>query len=283
MASKKRAKNKTSNYIVSMDRKVMDKESASYIGKVRSNFVGTEFIAYDNGLNPSDSNASADANGVSSSSSASSSLSSPSASSSSRSSTTSNSITDTLIRQELMAALYEPNILGAKGPRKMTILLPNLQSSAVFRPRSESESMLSLYRKEGSTLLMNATATVSSSSSSSSSSRNSGPVMILQNKAPRWNEQIGAHVLNFHGRVTQASVKNFQLIDAALAAVNAQARGVMYPPSSQPSPAQVDEPILLQFGRVAKHVFTMDVQHPLSLFQAFSICLSSFDGKLACE
>jgi hypothetical protein len=33
----------------------------------------------------------------------------------------------------------------------------------------------------------------------------------LHNKAPRWNESLGAYCLNFNGRVTLPSVKNFQL------------------------------------------------------------------------
>eukprot|EP00960_Hanusia_phi_P026163 746102-Hanusia_phi.AAC.3 len=33
------------------------------------------------------------------------------------------------------------------------------------------------------------------------------------NKTPRWNENLGAFCLNFQGRVTVASVKNFQLVD----------------------------------------------------------------------
>ena len=41
--------------------------------------------------------------------------------------------------------------------------------------------------------------------------------------------------------------------------------------------------IVMQFGRVADDVFTMDFNYPLCALQAFSIALSSFDGKLACE
>ena len=82
----------------------------------------------------------------------------------------------------------------------------------------------------------------------------------LINKPPRWNEQVGAYVLNFNGRVTMASVKNFQLV----------------------TPDDHDA-VVLQFGRVGKDLFTMDYQYPLSPFQAFAICLSSFDYKLACE
>lgn len=43
--------------------------------------------------------------------------------------------------------------------------------------------------------------------------RNMRGLSYLINKPPRWNEQVGAYVLNFNGRVTMASVKNFQLVD----------------------------------------------------------------------
>lgn len=36
----------------------------------------------------------------------------------------------------------------------------------------------------------------------------------LHNKAPVWNDDTHSYVLNFHGRVTQASVKNFQIVHA---------------------------------------------------------------------
>jgi hypothetical protein len=34
----------------------------------------------------------------------------------------------------------------------------------------------------------------------------------LHNKTPVWNDDTQSYVLNFHGRVTQASVKNFQIV-----------------------------------------------------------------------
>ena len=34
----------------------------------------------------------------------------------------------------------------------------------------------------------------------------------LHNKSPVWNDDTQSYVLNFHGRVTQASVKNFQIV-----------------------------------------------------------------------
>ena len=82
----------------------------------------------------------------------------------------------------------------------------------------------------------------------------------LKNKPPKWNEQLGAYCLNFNGRVTHASVKNFQLVDEN----------------------DLDR-VILQFGKVGKDSFTMDFQWPLCALQAFAICLTSFDNKLACE
>ena len=41
--------------------------------------------------------------------------------------------------------------------------------------------------------------------------------------------------------------------------------------------------IVMQFGRVAEDVFTMDFAYPMCAVQAFAVALSSFDSKLACE
>lgn len=90
--------------------------------------------------------------------------------------------------------------------------------------------------------------------------QNMDNVVELHNKTPVWNDDTQSYVLNFHGRVTQASVKNFQLVH-----------------DSDP------EYIVMQFGRTSEDVFTMDFRYPLCALQAFAIALSSFDGKLACE
>lgn len=95
-----------------------------------------------------------------------------------------------------------------------------------------------------------------------------GPT-TLRNKAPRWHEHLQCWCLNFHGRVTVASVKNFQLVAAA--------------DPSEPTTNVDDETVLLQFGKVDSDMFTMDYRQPLSAFQAFAISLSSFGTKLACE
>ena len=72
--------------------------------------------------------------------------------------------------------------------------------------------------------------------------------------------EVQAFVLNFNGRVDKASVKNFQLIDE-----------------------YDDNKVYMQFGRIGKQNFNLDIAFPLSLFQAFGVALSSFDFKFACE
>ncbi|CAN0350250.1 unnamed protein product, partial [Ectocarpus sp. 13 AM-2016] len=43
MCSKKRPNNATSNYLVSMRAGDLDRNSTNFLGKLRANFVGTEF------------------------------------------------------------------------------------------------------------------------------------------------------------------------------------------------------------------------------------------------
>jgi hypothetical protein len=88
--------------------------------------------------------------------------------------------------------------------------------------------------------------------------------------------------------VTVASVKNFQLTaapqPAAMPSESSQPpHQQQAQPSSSSSSSSDHEKVILQFGKVTKDMFTMDYRYPLSAFQAFAICLTSFDTKLACE
>jgi tubby-related protein 1 len=209
MTSKKRPNNKTSNYLISMGEGDMNRDGVNYLGKLRSNFVGTEFQVFDNGISPKEA-------GMDDSSSS--------------------------IRKELGSVIYAANVLGSRGPRKMQVAIPAVDENnqiTTWRQGStnDQEDILGRIRD-----------------------RNLRDLVYLINKPPRWNEQVGAYVLNFNGRVTMASVKNFQLVD----------------PDEQNT-------VVLQFGRVGKDDFTMDLQWPMSPLQAFAITLSSFDSKIACD
>ncbi|XP_005351024.3 tubby protein homolog isoform X1 [Microtus oregoni] len=208
LAGRKRKKSKTSNYLISVDPTDLSRGGDSYIGKLRSNLMGTKFTVYDNGINPQKASSSTLESGT--------------------------------LRQELAAVCYETNVLGFKGPRKMSVIVPGMNmvhERVCIRPRNEHETLLARWQN-----------------------KNTETIIELQNKTPVWNDDTQSYVLNFHGRVTQASVKNFQIIHG-------------------------NDPdyIVMQFGRVAEDVFTMDYNYPLCALQAFAIALSSFDSKLACE
>jgi len=56
MVGKKRANNKTSNYLISFNKDSINKKEPFYLGKLRSNFLGTEFNIWDHGKNPKETN-----------------------------------------------------------------------------------------------------------------------------------------------------------------------------------------------------------------------------------
>ncbi|XP_042478487.1 tubby-like F-box protein 1 [Macadamia integrifolia] len=144
---------------------------------------------------------------------------------------------------EIGQVSYKFNLLKSRGPRRMLCTLQCPWVKETSRELSEKSSAMQSPASSGS--------------------------MILRNKSPRWHEHLQCWCLNFHGRVTVASVKNFQLV----ATVD----------PSQPEGKGDEDIVLLQFGKVGDDVFTMDYRQPLSAFQAFAICLTSFGTKLACE
>nr|DBA33848.1 TPA: hypothetical protein GDO54_001473 [Pyxicephalus adspersus] len=205
LAGRKRKKSKTSNYLISIDATDLSRGGENFIGKLRSNLMGTKFTVFDNGANPEKAN-----------------------------SDWSN------VRQELAAIVYETNVLGFKGPRKMTVLIPGMDEECErvpIRPRNDNDGLLHQWQN-----------------------KNMENVIQLHNKSPVWNEETQSYVLNFHGRVTHPSIKNFQIVHS-----------------------DDLEYIIMQFGRIADDAFTMDYKYPMCAVQAFAIALSSFDGKLACE
>ncbi|XP_017266965.1 tubby-related protein 3 isoform X2 [Kryptolebias marmoratus] len=208
LAGRKRKKSKTSNYLISVDATDLSRGGESFIGKLRSNLMGTKFTVYDNGSNPSKNAGTL--------------------------------LQESAMRQELAAICYETNVLGFKGPRKMTVIIPGMNMSyerIPVRPQNEQESLVNRWQ-----------------------SGTMDNLIELHNKSPVWNDDTQSYVLNFHGRVTQASVKNFQIVH-----------------DNDP------DYIVMQFGRIAEDIFTLDYNYPMCALQAFAIGLSSFDSKLACE
>jgi tubby and related proteins len=225
------------------------------LSKIRSNFLGTKFTIFDS-QPPSDAAV-------------------PPTSRITRNRINSKQVSPRIPagNYEIATIAYELNMLRTRGPRRMHctmhhITLSSLETDGTAptpvdtvhteNPLEEQFTNMNLSQGKGTTTVHGPDA------------NNNGELLVLKNKAPRWHEQLQCWCLNFRGRVTVASVKNFQLVAA---------------PVDQPtqvSPVELEK-VILQFGKIGKDIFTMDYCYPLSAFQAFAICLTSFDTKPACE
>ncbi|KHN46381.1 Tubby-like F-box protein 3 [Glycine soja] len=239
------------DYIISLNCDDVSRGSSTYIGKLRSNFLGTKFTVYD--AHPPIYGAKV---------------------------TKSRSTRLVSLKQvsprvpagnyPIAHVSYDLNVLGSRGPRIMQCVMDAIPASAVepggvaptqtqfLHSRIDTSPSIPFFRSKSTRMDNLPTVPLTC--------QNEG-TLVLRNKSPRWHEHLQCWCLNFNGRVTVASVKNFQLVASPKNGVSEQAQ----------------ENVILQFGKVGKDVFTMDYQYPISAFQAFAICLSSFDTKIACE
>ncbi|KAG5000574.1 hypothetical protein JHK87_021646 [Glycine soja] len=273
LLSAKRTRRTTyTEYVISMDADNISRSSNTYIGKLRSNFLGTRFIICDTQPPYSSAHICPPMTGKTSRRFYSKKV-SPKVPSGS---------------YNIAQVTYELNVLGTRGPRKMHCVMHSIPASALdaggtvpgqpeLLPRPLEDSFRSISFSKSLDRSIEFSSSRFSEIGESIIEDDDGKMrpLVLKNKPPRWHEQLQCWCLNFRGRVTVASVKNFQLIAATQPAAGA-------PTPSQPAPLEHDK-IILQFGKVGKDMFTMDYRYPLSAFQAFAICLSSFDTKLACE
>ncbi|GAV60023.1 F-box domain-containing protein/Tub domain-containing protein [Cephalotus follicularis] len=258
LAARKIRKATCTDFVISLVSDDFSRTSNTYVGKLRSNFLGTKFTIYDS--QPPCEMAIQ-----------------PTGRPTRRIHSKQVSPRVPAFNYTISTISYELNVLRTRGPRRMHCVMETIPVSSIEEggtaptptsfPHSFYEPFSFLQGSKGKDPV-----TVLSSPSPSDSlvlDRRSGEPLVLRNKAPRWHEQLQCWCLNFKGRVTVASVKNFQLA------------AVVEP--SQNVSATEQEKVILQFGKIGKDIFTMDYRYPLSAFQAFAICLSSFDTKPACE
>lgn len=276
LAAKKIRKATRTEFAISLVADDFSRASSTYVGKLRSNFLGTKFTIYDS-QPPSDTSIQTNNNRASQ-----------------RFNKKQVSPKVPACSYSIATISYELNVLRTRGPRRMNCVMHSIPISSIQEggsaptPKSfphsfdDTNSLSAPSFKSKDLNFTRSTSSVSGPMSSVSGpissvsgpiSSVSGPIcvdsLMLKNKAPRWHEQLQCWCLNFKGRVTVASVKNFQLV----ASVD---------PSHNVSAAEQDK-VILQFGKIGKDIFTMDYRYPLSAYQAFAICLSSFDTKPACE
>ena len=123
-------------------------------------------------------------------------------------------------------------------PRSMIVLLPEIRLNpttkekepVVWQPWHEKEEMLACWH-----------------------AGHFEHMSFWENKKPQYDEDLGAYTLDFDGRVTMASSKNFLLV----------------------SSHDIRGPVGVRFGRVEDSQFVMDVSWPCSPLQAMGIALAS--------
>ncbi|KAK1549883.1 hypothetical protein Q3G72_009507 [Acer saccharum] len=258
LAARKVRRATSTDFLISLVGNDFSRTSNNYVGKLRSNFLGTKFTIYD---------------------------SQPPYNIATQSNYRSNR--KTLAKQgsasmpasnyNVATISYELNVLRTRGPRRMQCTIPSIPISAIQEGGNaptpmefsscRDEQVAPITISKGKKPLVEFSST--SLAEPLESSLKTKDALVLKNKAPRWHEQLQCWCLNFKGRVTVASVKNFQLVASAEACHNV--------------PTAEQEKVIVQFGKIGKDIFTMDYRYPLSAFQAFAICLSSFDTKPACE
>jgi hypothetical protein len=284
LAARRNRRTAYTEYVISVDSKNISRSSNGYVGKMRSNFLGTKFIVYDT---QPPYNAGSLVSCERASRRISSRRVSPKVPTGS---------------YPIAQVNYELNVLGTRGPRRMQCTMHSIPASALdpdgvvpgqpkqLLPGSFEESFRSTNTSSRFSVMDFSSSRFSEISGGVQQDEEGGEAkerpLVLRNKVPRWHEQLQCWCLNFRGRVTVASVKNFQLTaapqTAAASSESSQPAQQQPQPSSSSSTSDHDK-VILQFGKVTKDMFTMDYQYPLSAFQAFAICLTSFDTKLACE
>ncbi|KAH7387672.1 hypothetical protein KP509_16G035900 [Ceratopteris richardii] len=241
------------DYIISLDADDISIESSAYVGKVRSNFMGTKFKVYD--------------------------VHAPYAGHMIPSSRAFKRLISNrqvcpkapLVVHEVVYVVYQLNVFGSRGPRRMLCTLHSIPASMMEVGCENQLSVETSTEDDSAFQCRMPKACKPNIESLKLGAVNSVSLpLILKNKAPRWHEQLQCWCLNFRGRVTVASVKNFQLVASF--------------DTSNPSMLHHEqEKVILQFGKIGKDVYTMDYRYPLSAFEAFAMCLTSFGTKLGCE
>ncbi|POM61681.1 Tubby-like protein [Phytophthora palmivora] len=204
LCAQKRANSKTSNYLLTMEQAPGNRRSNFIVGKLRGNWVRSEYTMYDDGMSPS------------------------------------KTVLEASVRNILCAVEFSYDDMG---PGRLAVQIPHVQSNGAASTWKDKQTK--------------------------AASTDNEKLLMLHNKRPHFDEKTGGHVLDFGGRVTMPSIKNFQMICDTLG-----------------------DSMVLQFGRVSCHppgprrqcnchksTFTMDVKYPLSPIQGFAICLATLDTK----
>jgi len=177
------------------------------------------------------------------------------------------------VRRELALIHSKQNVVGSAAPRKVQVSAPAIGSDGApmpHKPTAVADTLGVLTR---------------------SGPLDSSRFSTFSNKEPRRNPSSGSYSLDFHGRVTKGSVKNFQLcVDSSSSPVPdafslsaGTAPEPPPPPDAQTPQAAAQGPVVFQFGKIGKDEFVLDFAYPLTPLQAFSLGVTTLAFKMANE
>ncbi|EGZ11403.1 hypothetical protein PHYSODRAFT_520775 [Phytophthora sojae] len=156
-------------------------------------------------------------------------------------------------RKTELGAMVFGSTFNSSEPRRLTVILPPLsrrqeiEGLTVGDSLSSFSMLIDLHRS-----LTEADMAVAHSALPPES------LQVFENKEPVFEN--GFYRLNFNGRVSVPSVKNFQLVRAG--------------PGEVPNN---ERPIFLQFGKVDDKKFHLDFRAPITPIQAFATALAQFN------
>ncbi|CAI9763731.1 unnamed protein product [Fraxinus pennsylvanica] len=228
LAAKRIRRATKTNFLISLSANDFTQTSNNYVGKLRSNFFGSKFVIH--ACQPP-SSSTIQSHGWS------------------HKKVSTWKVTPSLpvCNYNVATISYELNVLRTRGPRRMQCNMQTIPVSAIQEggsaptPATFSNDLEEMFSPLSVLTKKNQKSTSISPVKLPASICSTKDPLVLRNKIPRWHEQLQCWCLNFRGRVTVASVKNFQLV----AAVD----------ESKNVPSVEQEKVILQFRKIGKDIY----------------------------
>ena len=172
--------------------------------------------------------------------------------------------------EELLVIKYRQTVMRKEGgPREMTAICTD--PSFTHHPNANKD-LLAYYKelKEASKSGLKP--------GQAESEKAQPPLVVLRSLEPQWREDLQSYVLDFKGRVTEASVKNFVMEESSVMKPTNSNVVDSVTPTEEGRLSKRKEVVI--FGKRGKNEFSLDMACPCSILQAFALAIASTDFKM---
>lgn len=224
------------------------------IAKVRGNLMGSEFRSYDNGKEPGKARGMID------------------------------------VRKQVCVVQFAATF--GYQPRALKVFIPKVEEHEGMDANSVSFTarQFKMYKREGDDLGVLGTNIIKMAGGdahlpAAAEGAEEKGIGLYINQAPVWNPSEGMYTLDFRGRVTVASVKNFLLERPLQETPPAEQSNTSTSASTDGGEEEKSRETVLIFGRTGNEPdeYSLDFSFPFSPLQAFCCALSSVDSHMICE